>query len=111
MLSTLGRFNLPRDGTLDVGPFYTAGNGPPVQLYMRNNGQNDIVLTLDSASLGGTPSAFANANQFVLPSDRWVVFILQPRQAVYGVGIGAPGAISWFASMVVDNGYLMGAPL
>lgn len=98
MQSSLGSATLPAAGATDVGPFYTAGNGPPVRVYLRNNGATDIVLSLDSSALNGTAGLGGNSNQFILPADRWVEFYLQPRQSIFGIGAGGQASISWFAS-------------
>lgn len=105
MLSVVGTVSLPAAGSLNVGPLYPGDGDKPVRLAIRNNGAVNALLAYSSGAVNGALGGSV-AQTYQLPPTAEVVFILQPRQQVFGVGAGAGVVVSYHASVALPIGGL-----
>jgi len=77
-----------------VGPFYTAPSTVAMRVLVRNLGGTVIFLAFESSAVNGVT---ATSQRFELPAGLSEVFILQPRQSIFAVGLG-PGRLCYTAS-------------
>lgn len=105
MLSVVGTVALPAAGTTNIGPIYTGDGDKPVRLAIRNNGGVTALLAYSSGAVNGAAGGTIGQT-YQLPAGAEVIFILQPRQQVYGVGAGAGVNVSYHASVALPLGGL-----
>lgn len=106
MQSSVGTVRLPVVGSPPntIGAFYTGDGDLPVRLYIRNpTGVGVALLAYDSSALNGAAGGSV-AGTFRLGTGEDVVFILQPRQRVFGVGLVVGVTISFHASVALPIG-------
>lgn len=105
MQSVVETVVLPAAGTLNVGPLYTGDGVLPVRLYIRNNGGVNALIAFSAGAINGAAGG-SIGKTFVLPADRDLTLILQPKQQVYAVGAGAGVTLSYTASVALPTGGL-----
>lgn len=105
MQSTVETVVLPAAGSLNVGPLYTGDATLPVRLYIRNNGAANALLAVSTGAINGAAGG-SIGKTFVLPPDRELTLVLDPKQQVYAVGAGAGVMLSYAASVALPVGGL-----
>lgn len=83
-----------------IGPFYTAPDGVPMRVLVRNVGGSEIFLALLPAAITGNIGTAV----FRLPAGTSESFPIAGRQSMYAVSSGAGGRISWAASEALPFG-------
>lgn len=106
--STVDTVLLPASGTAAAasgGAIYTASDVLAVRLVLRvATGGNAALFAYSAAPLtGGTVS-----KTFNLPAGAELVMVLQPKQSVWGAGVGGTVTVSYHASVALPLGALSG---
>lgn len=106
MQTTVETVMLPAAGTLNIGPLCTADATRAVRVYIRNNGGANALLAFSTGALNGAAGG-SIGKTFVLPADRDITIIMQPKQQLYAVGAGVGVMLSYTMSIALPIG---GAP-
>lgn len=104
--SRVGTVFLMTTPATDLGPFYAAPDSMEMRLLIRNTGSVLALIAYSSSVLNGAILANGSSDRFPLKPDEEVVFVVGPRQTIFGVGIGAGGQLSFHASPMI-----FGAPV
>jgi hypothetical protein len=90
-----GVVTVPAVPASNVGPFYSAPSTVAMRVLVRNLSGATIFLAFDSSDINGT---LLTSKRFELPAGLSEVFILQPRQSIFAVTLGAGGRLCYTAS-------------
>ena len=92
--TTCGTISVVTVPASNVGPFYTAPSDAHMRVLVRNRGGTLIFIAFESSAVYGVT---VTAARFELPAETSEVFILQPRQSIFAISVGA-GRLSYSAS-------------
>lgn len=98
MASVLATVSMQSTPVNDIGPFYSAPDDVTIRLLIRNTGASVVLLAYESSVLNGDVAAQGDSKRFPLDPGDDVVFVLEPRQGICGIAIGAAGQVSFHAS-------------
>lgn len=104
MQSTVNTVALQPNASRNASPVYMGHETLPVRLALRNTGAVIALLAYASSALNGSGAGVGGT--YALPVGAEVVFVLQPRQQVWGISSGAVTQVSYHASVALPIGGL-----